>query len=173
MSQLNEPQRTIMPRPEGRLAREELPATEDHHSFAPRDHEKLSPVDPTSVGTQKAETTPFPTKRMIDSPQVAIRPLQEDSVFEDAPRSIVELVSLKGTSKPAAVLQPVPTASRPGRIQQFEQTQPEVLQRVVEIHIGRIEVRAASPAAPLKRASQKAATMSLEDYLRSRPGEKP
>jgi hypothetical protein len=69
-------------------------------------------------------------------------------------------------------LQPVPTRLRPASIQPSIQPEAQQSQRVVEIHIGRIEVRAAPPSTPAKRGSRKATTMSLEEYLRSRPGEK-
>ena len=43
----------------------------------------------------------------------------------------------------------------------------------IQVTIGRIEVRATpSPAAPIKRASPAASTMSLEEYLRSRSGDR-
>jgi hypothetical protein len=160
LSHLKEPQRTIIP------GQEELPPTEAQRSFAPMEHEKLPPAERPSVRT-------ISTRRSIDAPQITIGASRENSVFEDSVRSIVELVSLERGSKLRAVLQPVPTASRPARLEQIEQTRVPEPERVVEIHIGRIEVRATQSPTPLKRASQKAATMSLEDYLRSRPGEKP
>jgi hypothetical protein len=78
---------------------------------------------------------------------------------------------LKPETKPASVLQPVPAESPAWQVRPSEDAQAPVPQQVVEIHIGRVEVRAALPSMPPKRTAQKA-TMSLEEYLRKRPGEK-
>jgi hypothetical protein len=43
---------------------------------------------------------------------------------------------------------------------------------IIQVTIGRIEVRATPPSAPVKRGSPPASTMSLEDYLRSRSGDR-
>jgi len=53
-----------------------------------------------------------------------------------------------------------------------ELEQPQERQAVVEIHIGRIEVRAVPPSTPVKGRSQPTGIMSLEDYLRSQSGDK-
>jgi hypothetical protein len=42
----------------------------------------------------------------------------------------------------------------------------------IHVTIGRIEVRAAAPTTPVKRASPPASTMTLEEYLRSRAGDR-
>jgi hypothetical protein len=173
MSHPREPQtlRAILPRPESQAAQKELPAIEERRS-TPKERGKTSPAEPLSVNAQKAEATPLPTKRMDDSFKATINPPKEDSISADSARPMPEPASVKTGPKPAAVLQPIPTASHSARIQQSEQASEREPQRVVEIHIGRIEVRAAPPTTPLKRAAQKAATMSLDEYLRSRPGEK-
>ena len=98
-------------------------------------------------------------------------PGMEASIPEELARPIEQPASTKKGPAPL-VLQPVLAAPRPASVQPFEQKEDQAPQQVVEIHIGRIEVRAAPPSAP-KRASQKPATMSLEEYLRSRPGERP
>jgi hypothetical protein len=43
---------------------------------------------------------------------------------------------------------------------------------MIHVTIGRIEVRAALPPTPVKRASPPTSTMSLEEYLRSRSGDR-
>ena len=47
---------------------------------------------------------------------------------------------------------------------------PAPVQQTIHVTIGRIEVRATLPPAPIKRASPPTSTMSLDDYLRSRSG---
>jgi len=43
---------------------------------------------------------------------------------------------------------------------------------IIQVTIGRIEVRATPPSAPVKRGPPTASTMSLEEYLRSRSGDR-
>lgn len=172
-SRLEEPQRTIMPRSPVPPTRRDAPAIEDPHSLTPQERGKISSDEPVPVEAQKLEMIPLEPKRHNDPLSVVIRPLKEDSLLEDSAHPGVEPLPAKTGPEPLTVLQPVPAASRPARTQPLEPAHPPAPQRVVEIHIGRIEVRATPPPAPLKRAPQKAATMSLEEYLRSRPGEKP
>jgi hypothetical protein len=169
ISHVEEPQRTILPHPQGRPTRKELPTTEDYGSLPAKERRKISSTDPLSVDAPKLEMMPTPTTGIKDPIPAVITPLKEAPVLEASTRSIVEPVSSKADSKPAAVLQPIPTVARPARMQPLEQTRAQTPERVVEIYIGRIEVRATPPSAPLKRTPQKATIMSLEEYLRSRP----
>jgi len=165
-----ETQEITMVHPEGSAVRKTLPANQDQSSETRKERAEIAPLKPLSVDTQKVDKVPVSPKQTKDPIQVTIRPLNVDFVLDDSAASMTELDSARAESKPAAVLQPISIPSHPMPIQQFEPA-PMHSQRVVEIHIGRIEVRAAPSSGPPKRASQKT-TMSLEEYLRSRPGEK-
>jgi len=74
--------------------------------------------------------------------------------------------------KPKSVLQPIPISSRLPKTNQLEQPQMNESEQAVEIHIGRIEVRAMPAPTPRRRQTPKARVMSLDDYLKSRSGDR-
>jgi len=63
--------------------------------------------------------------------------------------------SLRASPPPASVPRPLPDPQPPAP-------------PTIHVTIGRIEVRATQPPAPVRRSAPTASTMSLEDYLRSR-----
>ncbi len=63
--------------------------------------------------------------------------------------------------------------SQPGRAESRQSPVPQALTPpTIHVTIGRIEVRATPPPSPIKRAAPAATTISLEEYLRSRSGDR-
>jgi hypothetical protein len=169
-----EPQWTILLRPPSRIARKELRRIQDQRSVFHTEAGEESPPEPLAIDTPKMGLFLLQTEHVQESPQASLPTSahKDISVLESSEGSRMEPIPEKKESKPVAVLQPVPMRHGAASIQPAAQTASQAPQRVVEIHIGRIEVRATPPSTPVKRGSQKATTMSLEEYLRSRPGEK-
>jgi hypothetical protein len=147
---------------------------EEQRSSLPKADGIIPRLESFVVNTPRMEVVVRQTEHIEEPLPVAISPSAspKDPILDPSPSSTVERASESNESKQPAVLQPVLTRYHPASIQPSIQPEAQQAQRVVEIHIGRIEVRAAPPSTPVKRGSQKATTMSLEEYLRSRPGEK-
>jgi hypothetical protein len=105
-------------------------------------------------------------------PQAKVRRIKENSAVEETIRPRLEALPKSASSKQSAVLQPILTASQTVETQQLEPSKEQDTQRIVEIHIGRIEVRVVSASSSKKQPSPTAKVLSLEDYLRSRSGGK-
>jgi hypothetical protein len=146
---------------------------ENKHSIS---KEQAQPIhsEPVAVSLQKEnEESQPPAVKAATLLQPTIKIVESDSVAEEAvgPADL-ESLPTGVSSKKSTILQPVLTASRPEGNQHLEQPEGQDTQRVVEIHIGRIEVRAVPSAAPNKQPQRPAVPVSLEDYLRSRSGKK-
>jgi hypothetical protein len=151
------------------LVETKLLADETHSSTSEESGKALF-VESRPARTQAAEEN-FPTTEMLKNRvEIHVRPITEDSFIEEEVRSNKTSLSLKTEASPITVLQSLPTSSRRARMPELEQ--PQERQAVVEIHIGRIEVRAVPPSTPVKGRSQPTGIMSLEDYLRSQSGDK-
>lgn len=104
-----------------------------------------------------------------NSVEIHLKTIEEVSlVQEDVSTNKVPVPPNRG-SKPVTMIRPVPTPSLSASPQALDAR--DERPQIVEVHIGRIEVRA-TPTPSVKRPSQKTTTMSLDEYLRSRPGEK-
>lgn len=156
-----EPQRTILAPIERETPIGAGPAAKTDNPTAALENGQTSQVEPRRVNAQHAEgRSSFqvePVTRSIEASrrvENTIRPHQNSEL--SAP-----------VLKPVPASQPVSTVSRPAAAQ----PQPgQERESVVQIHIGRIEVRAVTPP-PAPRAAQPAAPqpkLSLDDYLRQR-----
>jgi hypothetical protein len=96
--------------------------------------------------------------------------LTKEEIVEKTPPSSGN-THVPGRLKPV-VQQPITIPAHLGEGLHLSSTQTQDRQRVIEIHIGRIEVRATPPTTSGKRSSQPAPKVSLEEYLRARSGEK-
>lgn len=144
--------------------------TDENHSSTSEETDKALFVESRPAQAQAAEEN-FPPTEIIKNPvEIHVRPITEDSFVEEEVRSNKPSFSLKTEARPATALQSLPTSSRRARMPELEQ--PQERKQVVEIHIGRIEVRAVAPSTPVKSRSQPTGIMSLEDYLRSHSGDK-
>jgi len=94
------------------------------------------------------------------------------SLIETEPHQDIEPHLAHVELKPKSVLQPIPVSSHLPKTYQLEQTQRNESERTIEIHIGRIEVRAAPPSPQAKRKMSQAPVMSLDEYLKSRSGDR-
>lgn len=166
VSLFEEPQQTVLPGDahESSVNREHL--TQENHSFPLNKDDKPPRAKSLFLRVQMAEEIPLPTKMIKNSLETRMRPLKEDPFVEETVRPNKEAFPVKIRLKPAAVPQPILTASHPAGLQQFEKPQEE--QRIVEIHIGRIEVRA-TPAPVNQHSKPRPATiMTLDEYLQRR-----
>jgi len=121
-----------------------------------------------SVPVQTDEEMVLPKKIAKNSLETRIRPVKEDFFVKNVVSSNREPLPLKAKSNQATILQPILPASRRARRQQFEMSNQEEQQRIVEIHIGRIEVRA-TPAPVNQHSKPRPATiMTLDEYLQRR-----
>jgi hypothetical protein len=173
-SQPVEPERTILPPPERRPVANALPQKELLPSNAPEERVKRRAGESFSNEAQSVASLPPSIQPGKKPGETAITPPNTGFIENSPARKLVEKVP----EQPKATLAPIVPAitiamgSSPVITAQSEPAPTQDSQRTVEIHIGRIEVRAAAPAVSSKRAAKRA-TMSLEEYLRSRPGEKP
>jgi hypothetical protein len=121
-----------------------------------------------SVPVQTDEEMDLPKKIAKNSLETRIRPVKEDFFVKNVVSPNREPLPLKAKSNQATILQPILPASRTTRRQQFEMSNQEEQQRVVEIHIGRIEVRA-TPAPVNQQAKPRSTSiMTLDEYLQRR-----
>lgn len=154
-----EPHRTVLTPIERELpVISARPAAKIDAAPSAQENSQAPQVEPRFINAQQAEGGSSLRTPEVTRPVVENRPLA--NTVRPGPDSTPVL-------KPVLTAQPVPVISRPAGTQ----PQPGLEQEsVVQIHIGRIEVRAVMPpAAP--RAAQAAASqprMSLDDYLRRR-----
>jgi hypothetical protein len=142
------------------LARRQPPASEPH-----RDREII--VEKTLV--------PAPHSK-VEHPKIVSSPI----IVEDSqPQTMVPSPTIlpPAQSDPEAVSKPPPKSNLPPDLTPFIPPLPDLNYQyqlseptpIVNVTIGRIEVRAASaPRAPVRKTSPAAAVMSLDEYLRSR-----
>jgi hypothetical protein len=69
---------------------------------------------------------------------------------------------------PASVLPPM--AAAPASETRRDENAAEGGPPIIEVTIGRVDVRAVTPPAPVRRESPKPQRMGLDEYLRRRPG---
>ncbi len=133
--------------------------TEAHHPAHPR-------VEPTSVAARAAAAT----KTSFRAParaQPAVAPRVEVS---ETPEDTVPLLAPPFPA-PAMVLGPGVVQAPPARPNATEESGEAVTGPTIEVTIGRVEVRAVTAARPPARQSPKPAErLSLDEYLRQRPG---
>jgi hypothetical protein len=160
VSFLEEPQQTILPRTD------DMPSVEKH-----RMQETSTLISENAVQSSGIKHLPMDEKQM-NAPRTGKSLPKEDLEMEKTIPSPVNALPMQSRLKSVVLPQPLPTPFRFGEKQQFGQIQASESQQVIEIHIGRIEVRAVPPATSGKRSSQPAAKTSLDDYLRARSGDK-
>jgi len=124
----------------------------------------------SSQSTGKADTTPG-TQENGHMPRLEIRSVKsEESNGNSLAQNRPAEYALQPHSEPVApqpILKPVLTPQPNSVVSQGTVVQPQQVQEhenVVEIHIGRIEVRALTPP-PATRAALSKPKMSLDDYL--------
>lgn len=164
-----DPQDTIFPRDghevwskSNGLSRENRPLNSD---------QSASPINADSLPLlgQKADEKNLPIE-VTSSPLQTRIGLTKEASLEETARHAHIAPTLKGELKSVMMQPSILTPSRLSAAERFEQSQEH--QQVIEVHIGRIEVRAVLPVTKTRERSQLPALMSLEDYLRSRSGEK-
>lgn len=118
--------------------------------------EVVPPAPQTVPGARSGLFSPFPplVPKPPASPGSADEPRMPAAAPLESPQDAHRTRSTAPTAPPAAQAEPVAGAPV-----------------TVEVHIGRIEVRAAPPPAP-RRAVTARPAISLDDYLRRRAGEK-
>lgn len=137
---------TVVPHVKPQATEPRVPARREEKDLTSREPVQPSYTAPVDVNPQKqpeeSQTSPVKPAKPL---QAKIKSLKENSAAEETVRlPELETLPTKGRSKQSTILQPILTASLPQENRRFEQPQKQDLPRVVEIHIGRIEVRAVS-----------------------------
>jgi hypothetical protein len=104
--------------------------------------------------------------------RVTVEPERSESALPKAPQTTGDM-SAPGLPAPPRLtpsIERVRESVEPRQADRANMAQPQ--QPTIHVTIGRIEVRATSSTAPVKRVSPPATTMTLEEYLRSRAGDK-
>lgn len=161
------PQRPMFYRdPEDAFARQKPPSHENHFSSSDESEKGLR-TESNLSRVQAVGENPLPAKLTARPFETKTAPLKEKDTIVDKVPSQIEPLQIRASLKPITSSSAIPTDSYPmGR---KESTSPPA----VEIHIGRVEVRAVPAAPKAKPASQpNPPRLSLDDYLRSRSGEK-
>jgi len=142
-----------------------LPSEQISHKW--NDENKGARTASPPVGLQLLEETVSP-KTIMKNPLVTrTQPAQEDPI-ENEVRSQRAPFPLKGDLDSANVLQPVLPLSHLAGRGQLEDAQKHEPQNVVEVHIGRVEVRAMATPATQQSKPRSAAVMTLDEYLKRR-----
>ncbi len=99
------------------------------------------------------------------------QPKAPSHLAEEGPRLVSEAIPFKNGLEPDPSTQPVPVASRPAALQ-VALSAPNT--PAIQIHIGRIEVRAVTAPAPppASRVAPAGPKLSLEEYLHQREGKR-
>lgn len=147
-------------------------AAGENRSFVAQENRQAPQADlpPSSPG--QFEKRPLPLEKTRSSLQTEneIQPTARDYSVDGPAGRDLESFSTRVEVKPAIVMQPAPIKARAEVMQRSELPKDQESQRVVEIHIGRIEVRAAPPISSPKRNTSAAPVMSLDEYLHQRRG---
>jgi hypothetical protein len=98
--------------------------------------------------------------------------IEEETMVEKTLSSPTKALHRPSVLNPFVLQQPIAIPSHLGEGRNLGQIRASESQQVIEIHIGRIEVRAMPPTTSGKRSSQPGAKTSLDDYLRARSGDK-
>ena len=171
VSSYEDPQRTIFYRdPEDTFARQNLPSHENH-SHESHTREKGPRTETNPIRVQAAGENPLPAMLIAQPFETkSSHPKEKGTVMGKVP-SVTESFQIRASLKPITSLSAIPADSQPtGR---EETSSPQTQPPVVEIHIGRVEIRAVPPAPKAKPALQpNTPRLSLDDYLRFRSGEK-
>jgi hypothetical protein len=128
----------------------------------PEEGNKTLRAESVPAHVQTEEESVLPKHPIKSSIEISIRPTEEDYVAEDE-SSTVGYFPLKTNLNSATQLQPILPVSRP--VGQNKKREP---QNVVEIHIGRVEVRAIAAPAAQPSKPRAAAIMTLDEYLQRR-----
>lgn len=163
---LEEPQQTIIPVSAREISLKSKSRSLESHSIASNENEELLEGGFHPMGLEAGEENMSPSKRVEKYLEPRIENVKKENTLAD------EVVHLKnGSVHINAKLKPVATAQHsPTERQKVERVQERL--QVVEVHIGRIEVRAMPATTQTKRPSQPAGIMTLDEYLRSRSREK-
>lgn len=126
------------------------------------EREHTDPAHDVKPHMTSAKDAPQPPRRAADGgnePRPIVTPIVQriERIQEDLDRGQAD----QPGSRP--LNSAVPAQAAPDRASESP---------VIHVTIGRIEVRATPPPAPAKRVPQPAQSMSLEEYLRSRAGDK-
>ncbi len=128
----------------------------------------FSPTPAFETEVAPVRSTPQPEPGPINAPQAQgqrLSPLQAQPKSTDGLRPSLEQVPSKAILQPMPLAKPAPSAAQPQSAPQ------EHGETVVQVHIGRIEVRAVMPPTlPIQPAqtSRSQPKMSLDEYLRQR-----
>lgn len=133
-------------------------------SMLPAVHKQMGSGQPIQADDNQviARSTPLP---VITEDNRAARPLVMP-IIERITRTREDYDRDQTAPAGGALRQPINLAER------HLSPAPQAAPPTIHVTIGRIEVRATPPAAPVKRASPPATTLTLEEYLRSRAGDR-
>jgi hypothetical protein len=165
------PQRTILPRNENEILSETKPKMKMDNNSREEEHESNlhTGISPKTKLVSENQNHVGSAKETLQAKSITVL---ASSHIETEPHRDIEPHPVPIELKPKSVLQPISVSSHLPKTYQLEQTQRNESERTVEIHIGRIEVRAMPAPAPIKRQTPQASAMSLEEYLKSRSGDR-
>ncbi len=125
---------------------------------ADRDHVGLVPVQHVIVEHERSDRSP-----VVQSNAIQLAAAVPESRTLDTSRTVHPRIT--------PIVERIRGSSVQEQVNRSDTAQtPPAAPPTIQVTIGRIEVRAAPPPAPIKRASPPTSTMSLDDYLRSRSG---
>jgi hypothetical protein len=124
------------------------------------------PAKSLPADTQTDERLIIPEKTISNSIQTRITPAKEDSAIDSDRAPLAMPLSRKPDQ--ATRLQPVLPASQETGRHPLEYGENQEPQQVIEIHIGRVEVRALAAPAPQPAKPRPTTVMTLDEYLQRR-----
>ena len=128
---------------------------------------EISRSEPLPVQVQKAPELVFPQEQIKTVLETIIKPVKEDSFV---PENVVTAHKEppKTQTDPTTALRPLILAPRLTERPRLESPQQQEQPRVVEIHIGRIEVRAMTTPVTPPTKPRSTSVMTLDEYLQRR-----
>lgn len=164
-SHLEKPLRTIFRDDGHKSSADAKPLIKEDFSFK---LDKQTPrAESVSPQVRVAEEVSLPTKPEKNAPELGTRSPKADPVAEIEVRPLRASSPISSASQSMTTIRPILPEVYPARRRQLDP--PQVQARVVEIHIGRVEVRATpAPAVHPKTKPRSAPIMTLDEYLQQR-----